>query len=62
MLTFKVKGQVYHKAGSLLLFLDVQYKFLQKYLIIEGNDELNAHWKLRYDGYTDAGQLKMAVN
>ncbi|XP_013793811.1 uncharacterized protein LOC106477832 [Limulus polyphemus] len=39
MPTFKVKGQIYHKAGSLLQFPDGQYKFLQMYFI---GDELNA--------------------
>lgn len=42
MPTFKVKGQIYHKAGSLLPFPDGQHKFLQMYFISDGNDELNA--------------------
>ncbi|VDN05605.1 unnamed protein product, partial [Onchocerca ochengi] len=33
MPTFKVKGQIYHKAGSLLPLPDGQHKFLQMYFI-----------------------------
>jgi hypothetical protein len=33
MPTFKVKGQIYHKAGSLLPFPGGQHKFLQMYFI-----------------------------
>jgi hypothetical protein len=33
MATFKVKEQIYHKAGSLLPFPDGQHKFLQMYFI-----------------------------
>lgn len=42
MPAFKVKGQIYHKAGSLLPFADGQHKLLQMYFIGDGNDELNA--------------------
>ena len=42
MTTFKVKGQIYHKVGSLLPFPDGQHKFLQMYFIGDYNDELNA--------------------
>ena len=42
MSTIKVKGQIYHKAGSLLPFPDGQHKFLQMYFIGDSNDELNA--------------------
>ena len=42
MPTFKVKGQIYHKVGSLLPFPDNQHKFLQMYLIGDNNNELNA--------------------
>ncbi len=42
MPTFKVKGQIYHKSGSLLPLPDGQHKFLQMYFIGDGNDELNA--------------------
>jgi hypothetical protein len=42
MPTFKVKGQIYHKAGSLLPVADGQHKFLQLYFIGDGNDELRA--------------------
>jgi hypothetical protein len=42
MPTFKVKGQIYHKAGFLFPFPDGQHKFLQMYFISDGNDELNA--------------------
>jgi hypothetical protein len=40
--TFKVKGQIYHKAGSLLPFQDGDHKFLQMYFIGDVNDELKA--------------------
>ncbi|VDM91336.1 unnamed protein product [Onchocerca ochengi] len=42
MLTFKVKGQIHYKAGSLLPPPHSQHKFLQIYFIGDGNDELNA--------------------
>ena len=42
MPTFKVKRQIYHKAGSLLPFPESQHKFLQMHFIRDGNDELNA--------------------
>ena len=42
MPTFKVKGQIYHKAGSLLLFSGENHKFLQLYFINDRNSELNA--------------------
>ena len=42
MPTFKVKGQIYHKVGSLLPFPEGQHKFLQMYFIGDNNDELNA--------------------
>ena len=42
MPTFKVKGQIYHKAGSLLPFPDDQHKFLQMYFIGDSNNQLNA--------------------
>ena len=38
--TFKTKGQIHHKAGSLLPLSDGQNKYLQMYLIGNGNDEL----------------------
>jgi hypothetical protein len=42
MPTFKVKGQIYHKAGSLLPVQYGHHKFLHMYFIGDGNDELNA--------------------
>ena len=42
MPTFKVKGQIYHKVGSLLPFPDGPHKFLQMYFIGDNNDELKA--------------------
>ena len=38
---FKVKGQIYHKAGSLLPFSGENHKFLQLYFISDSNSELN---------------------
>ena len=42
MPTFKVKGQIYHRRGSLLPFSGECHKFLQLYIISDGNAELNA--------------------
>jgi hypothetical protein len=42
MPTFEVRGQIYHKAGSLLPAQDGHHKFLQMYFIGDGTDELNA--------------------
>ncbi|GFS35842.1 uncharacterized protein NPIL_49071 [Nephila pilipes] len=42
MPTFKVKGQIYHKVGSLLPFPNGQHKFLQMYFIGDDKDELDA--------------------
>ena len=39
--TFKVKGQIYHRAGSLLPFSDENHKFLQLHFISDSNSELN---------------------
>lgn len=41
MPTFKIQGQVFHKAGSLLAFLNNQHKFLQIYFI--GDESLEAN-------------------
>ncbi|GFW76680.1 uncharacterized protein TNCV_4943971 [Trichonephila clavipes] len=46
MSTFKVKGQIYHKVGSLLLFPNGQHKFLQMYFIGDDKDELDARCKI----------------
>ncbi|GFT19643.1 uncharacterized protein NPIL_659171 [Nephila pilipes] len=42
MPTFKVKGQIYHKVGSLLPFPNGQHKLLQMYFIGDDKDELDA--------------------
>ncbi|GFU18644.1 uncharacterized protein NPIL_1491 [Nephila pilipes] len=42
MPTFKVKGQIYHKVGSLLPFPNGQHKFLQMYFIGDDKDELDS--------------------
>ncbi|GFT34860.1 uncharacterized protein NPIL_15091 [Nephila pilipes] len=42
MPTFKVKGQIYHKVGSLLPFSNDQHKFLQTYFIGDDKDDINA--------------------
>ena len=49
MPTFKVKGQIYHRAGSLLPFSSENYKFLQLYIIRDYNFELNARCKISPD-------------
>ena len=41
MPTFKVKGQIYHRAGALLQFSGENHKFLQLYFISDRNSELN---------------------
>ncbi|XP_050339655.1 uncharacterized protein LOC126765950 [Bactrocera neohumeralis] len=41
MPTFKIQGQIYHRAGSLLPFPDGDHKFLQIYFIDGENRELN---------------------
>ena len=46
MSTFKVKGQIYHKAGSLLPFSGENHKFLQLYFISDRNSELNARCEI----------------
>ncbi|XP_039282934.1 uncharacterized protein LOC120351055 [Nilaparvata lugens] len=42
MPTFKIKGQIYHKAGSLLPFSDSDHKFLQMYFIGDDRHEVDA--------------------
>ncbi|VDK78863.1 unnamed protein product [Onchocerca ochengi] len=46
---FKVKGQIYHEAGSLLPLPDGQHKFLQMYFIGDRNGELNARCGIHAD-------------
>ena len=46
MPTFKVKEQIYHKAGSLLPFSGENHKFLQLYFISDSNSELNARCEM----------------
>ena len=43
--TFKVKGQIYHRAGSLLPFSGENHKFLELYFISDSNSELNERCK-----------------
>ena len=40
--TLKVKGKIYHRAGSFLTFSGENHKFLQLYFISDSNSELNA--------------------
>ena len=42
MPTFKLKGQIYHRGGSLLPFSGEHHKFLQLYFISDSNPKLNA--------------------
>ena len=44
--TFKVKGLIYHKTGSLLPFSGENHKFLQLYFISDRNSELNARCEI----------------
>ncbi|GFV20166.1 uncharacterized protein TNCV_4194641 [Trichonephila clavipes] len=46
MPTFKIKGQIYHKAGSLLPFKDSDHKFLQMYFIGDDKDEIDARYRI----------------
>ena len=46
MPTFKVKGQIYHRAGSLLPFSGENHKSLQLYFISDRNSELNARCEI----------------
>ncbi|XP_054085138.1 uncharacterized protein LOC128921444 [Zeugodacus cucurbitae] len=39
--TFKIQGQIYHKAGSLLPVSDSDYKFLQIYFMGNSSQEIN---------------------
>lgn len=41
MPTFKVQGQMYHRAGSLLPVPDEDYKFLQIYFMGDANDQVD---------------------
>ncbi|XP_036321962.1 uncharacterized protein LOC118735980 [Rhagoletis pomonella] len=41
MPTFKIQGQIYHQAGSLLPYPDADYQFLQIYFIGDENRELD---------------------
>ena len=46
MPTFKVKGQIYHRAGALLQFSGENHKFLQLYFISDRNSELNTRCEI----------------
>ena len=49
MPTFKVKGQIYHRAESFLPFSGENHKFLQLYFISDKNSELNAYCEISPD-------------
>ena len=49
MPTFNVKGQIYHRAVSLLPFSGENHKFLQLYFINDSNSELNARCEISPD-------------
>ena len=49
MPTFKVKGQIYHRAGSLLPFSGENNKLLKLYFISDRNSELNARCEISPD-------------
>jgi len=49
MPTFKVKGQIYHRAGSLLPFSDENNRFLHLFFISDRNSELNARCEISPD-------------
>ncbi|XP_018787196.1 PREDICTED: uncharacterized protein LOC108967951 [Bactrocera latifrons] len=40
-MTFKIQGQIYQRAGSLIPFADADYQFLQIYFIGNETDQLN---------------------
>ncbi|XP_049316944.1 uncharacterized protein LOC125779714 [Bactrocera dorsalis] len=46
MPTFKIQGQIYHQAGSLLPYPDADYKFLQIYFIGDENSELDQRYAI----------------
>ena len=46
---FKVKGEIYHRADSLLPFSGEHHKFLQLYFISDSNAELNARCEISPD-------------
>ncbi|XP_049310614.1 uncharacterized protein LOC125778131 isoform X2 [Bactrocera dorsalis] len=46
MPTFKIQGQIYHRAGSLIPFVDADYQFLQIYFIGNETDQLNQQCKI----------------
>ncbi|XP_017494866.1 PREDICTED: uncharacterized protein LOC108383003 [Rhagoletis zephyria] len=55
MPTFKIQGQIYHRAGALLPVSDSNYKFLQIYFMGNSPQEINlrcAHNKLAFDEVT----------
>ena len=49
MPTFKEKGQIYHRAGSLLSFSEENHKFLQFYFISDRNSELNTRCEISHN-------------
>ncbi|XP_024874095.1 uncharacterized protein LOC112456045, partial [Temnothorax curvispinosus] len=51
MPTFKVQGQIYHRAGSLLPMPDADYKFLQIYFM--GTSDEQVHQRCRFNSGTN---------
>ncbi|XP_071629550.1 LOW QUALITY PROTEIN: uncharacterized protein [Temnothorax longispinosus] len=51
MPTFKVQGQIYHRAGSLLPMPDADYKFLQIYFM--GTSDEQVHQRCRFNSCTN---------
>ena len=49
MPTFKVKGKIYHRTGSLLPFSGENHKFLQLYFMSDSNSEWNARCEISPD-------------
>jgi len=43
MATFKVQGQIYHRAGSLLPLPDADHKFLQIYFMGNTDEQIDHH-------------------
>ena len=49
MPTFTVKGQIYHRGGSLLPLSGENHRFLQLYFISDRYSELNARCEISLD-------------
>ena len=46
MPTFKVQGQIYHHAGSLLLLPNADHKYLQIYFMGNTNEQIKRRFQL----------------